>query len=66
MDWEQYLERLEIWALERNYFIDFKENGDDCICFQSKLIEINCSDTAENQVIHLLHECGHVLLFENR
>lgn len=65
MDWQEALETLEIWAVDRGYHIEFIKGGDDCICYINKLIEINSSNSYEEQVYCLLHECGHVLIFEN-
>ena len=63
--WTQAINILEVWANERGYFIDFRENGDNSICSVSKIIEIDSSIPVETQVYYLLHECGHVLVFEN-
>ena len=65
MDWNKYLGSLEIWASDRNYHINFTRNGDNCICHVSKIIEINSSCAPDKQVIYLLHECGHALIFDN-
>ncbi len=65
MDWTQHLDALVNWAYHKGYHVEFTVNGDDCICGESKLIEINSSSSLETQVIRLLHECGHVLIFEN-
>jgi Zn-dependent peptidase ImmA (M78 family) len=65
VDWTEHLNNLEGWATERGYYIDFVRNGDNCICHISKLIEINSSCPKNRQVIYLLHELGHALIFEN-
>lgn len=65
MDWKQYLNSLIIWADNRGYHVEFIKGGDDSICYISKLIIINSSLPAETQVIRLLHECGHALIFDN-
>lgn len=60
-----YLDSLIVWAYEKGYHVDFTPNGDDCICNISKIIEINSSASTKKQIIRLLHECGHVLIFSN-
>ena len=64
-DWKSHLEDLEGWANDKGYFVNFSKDGDDSICFFSKTIEINSSASLEKQVFRMLHECGHVLIFEN-
>lgn len=59
------LETLIFWANNKGYHVELVPNGDDCICEITKLIEINSSLPIETQVIRLLHECGHILIFEN-
>jgi hypothetical protein len=59
------LDDLENWANDKGYFVNFTKDGDDSICYISKMIEINSSSSLEKQVMRLLHECGHVLIFEN-
>ena len=65
MDWNQSLNSLIIWADNRGYHVEFVKGGDDSICYISKLIIINSSSPLETQVIRLLHECGHALIFDN-
>ena len=65
VNWNEYLDSLAIWASDRGYCIDFVRGGDTSICHISKSIEINSSCSPEKQVIYLLHECGHALIFEN-
>ncbi len=65
MRWNSYLEILIHWANNKGYAVEMSPDSDDCICEITKLIEINSSRPPETQVIRLLHECGHVLIFEN-
>lgn len=65
MSWDRYLDLLIVWAANKGYAVEMSSNSDDCICEITKLIEINSSRPLETQVIRLLHECGHVLIFEN-
>ena len=64
-DLYEYLNSLIVWAEGRGYYIHFEEGGDNCICPDSKIIEINSSSPLEDQVYCLLHECGHVAIYEN-
>lgn len=65
MEWDKYLDILIVWANNKGYDIELSPEADNCICEITKLIEINSSASPETQVIRLLHECGHVLIFEN-
>lgn len=65
-DLNEYLNSLILWAENYGYFIDFKKRGDNCICLVNKVIEINSSAPLKFQVYCLLHECGHVLIANNK
>lgn len=65
MNWRNQLDLLVDWARNKNYHVEFVKNGDDSVCNISKIIEINSALPIQTQVIRLLHECGHVLIFEN-
>ena len=65
MDWTIHINNIIHWANEKGYHVELIEGGDDAICQESKIIEINSSSKTETQIIRLLHECGHVLIFEN-
>lgn len=64
-DMSHYLSLFSSWAEDRGYYVYFEENGDNCICPISKLIEINSSAPLRRQVYCLLHECGHALIIDN-
>jgi hypothetical protein len=59
------LDILVVWATDRGYHIDFVDRGDNCICYITKIIEINKNQTPEHKLHCLLHECGHALIFNN-
>jgi len=63
--WKEYRGALEGWVIDKGYSIDFVRGGDNSICSVSKYIEINSRHNLEHQVYYLLHECGHLLIFEN-
>ena len=65
MDWTIHISNLIHWANQKGYHVELIEGGSDTICQLSKTIEINSSSKIELQIIKLLHECGHVLIFEN-
>jgi len=65
MDWNGHLDSLIVWAEKNGYHVDIERGNDDCICPESKIIEINSSSSLKTQVIRLLHECGHALIFKN-
>lgn len=65
MNWQEHLDALTIWAIKNGYHVEMVKNGDDSICYISKIIEINSSQSLEKQVITLSHECGHALIFDN-
>jgi len=65
MGHDKHLNSLEMWLADKGYHLDLVKNGDNCVCHISKIIEINASCSYENQIIYLLHECGHVLIFDN-
>lgn len=65
MDWTIHINNLIYWADEKGYHVTLENNGDDSICYISKIIEINSSMPQKIQLVRLLHECGHVLIFEN-
>jgi len=59
------LDSLEYWANQRGYYIDFAHDGDDSVDRVSKIISINTTRSLETQVYILLHECGHILVYNN-
>ena len=65
MDWNLHINNLIYWANKKGYHVEISKEGDDSICYISKVIEINSSSKESVQVIRLLHECGHVLIFEH-
>lgn len=62
---KESLDILTDWAVSKGYSVDFDRNANNCICHETKIIEINNKTPIRDQVFFLLHECGHVLIFEN-
>ena len=62
---QEYIDALVIWAFEKGYYVIFDRNGDDSICRESKIISIKNTRSLETQLYTLLHECGHLLIYNN-
>lgn len=62
---EYYIHILILWIEKKGYDVFFEEDGDDCIDGEYKIIEINSSESLDHQLVSLLHECGHALIYEN-
>jgi len=60
-----YIESLICWASDKDYFVEFNSGGENTICSVSKTIDINDKQSPRMQLICLLHECGHILIYEN-
>ncbi len=63
--WKDHLNTLVLWTRGKGYHIEFVKKGEDSVCRETRLVEINSSNTIENQVYYLLHECGHILIFKH-
>jgi hypothetical protein len=61
----KHLEALETWAIFKGYQVYITEDGDDTIDFESKTIMIKSTTSIERKIMTLLHECGHILVYEN-
>lgn len=64
MTLEEAINSLVIWAEERGYHVNFEHGGDNAICRYTKSIEINSKESLQHQFYALLHECGHILIFQ--
>lgn len=65
MEWEFLFYLVVNWAEDRGYFVDL-EGNDNCICSQSKIIELDVNETDfEVKTYTLLHEAGHALIFSS-
>lgn len=63
MNWEFLFYVVVEWAENRGYFVDL-EGNDNCICSESKIIELDENETNyEVKTYTLLHEAGHALIF---
>jgi len=66
IDYKEDLDKLIMWANERGYSVDVSPDGDNSVDGESKIIFISSKRTTDYQVCVLLHECGHIQIFENK
>lgn len=62
---KESIDSLIFWADDYGYSVGFSPNGEDSISSDAKYIEINSNSTIETQLYTLLHECGHLLIYNN-
>ena len=65
-DWATQFLILTHWAESKGYKVVLKTDGEDSICFESKQITIDSRPWPETRFYTLLHECGHLLIYQNR
>jgi len=65
MSYREDLDKLIIWAESRGYMVDISPSGDNSVDKESKIISISSRRDIRYQVCVLLHECGHVQIFDN-
>ena len=65
MDHESSISTIMHWIERRGYYIEMVRNGDDAVDRESKIMSINSSRSLETQLHIMLHECGHILVYEN-
>jgi len=65
ISYKEDLEKLIIWSSEKGYLVDITTDGDNSVDRESKIISISSRRDLEYQVCVLLHECGHIQIFEN-
>ncbi len=62
MPWKSYLQVIVLWAEEHDYIVDL-DGIDNCICLESKIIELNANiNDLEVKTYIALHEAGHILV----
>ena len=66
MDLKESIDQVTYWASDKNYIVLFEKDGDDSVDCCSKIISIKSTNILETQLYVLLHECGHVLIDENK
>jgi hypothetical protein len=65
-DWINQFLILSHWAEAKGYEVVLKTDGEDSVCFENKRILIDSRPWPESRFYTLLHECGHLLVYQNR
>lgn len=65
LNYKEDLDKLIIWSNEKGYSVDISIDGDNSVDRESKIISISNKRNIEYQICVLLHECGHIQIFEN-
>jgi hypothetical protein len=60
------MEKLTLWLRRRGFKLEREAGADDCVCFDTARVLINSTASHETQLSALLHECGHVDVFQKR
>ena len=61
----KYLESLNQWAHLKGYTVSYSYNAEDEVSFENKTITISSRTNPEKMLYSLLHECGHLLEYNN-
>ena len=61
---QENINLLVSWAESKGYTVHFEKSGIDNINSENKTIEINATDKKCIQLVSLLHECGHLLVYQ--
>ena len=64
--WNDQFQHLTHWAESKGYQVVLETDGEDHICFEEKRVTIDSRCWSENRFYTLLHECGHLLIYQNR
>jgi hypothetical protein len=59
------LKKLEKWLVERRWNLTWSYSDDDCVDFGARRIIINANRTPQSQIFGIIHEIGHILLYES-
>lgn len=59
------LRKLEKWLIERRWGLMWSYSDDDNVDFTSRVITINSNRTPQSQIFGIIHEIGHILLYES-
>ena len=64
--WQSYINKIILWAQTKGYNVNFHPNFEDEMDDSRKIININSRFKLEIQLYGLLHECGHLLIRNNK
>jgi hypothetical protein len=59
------LSKLERWLTERQWLLDWSYTDDDNVSFSDRLITINANRKPQSQIFGIIHEIGHIMLYES-
>jgi len=62
---EEYINIVVFWLHRRDYVIEFARDGSDTVDRTNKIVSINTTRTLETQLHVILHECGHILVYNS-
>lgn len=60
------MDKLESWLERRGFDLELSRGADDSVCFTTCVVSINSRSSERTQLYTLLHECGHITVFEQR
>jgi len=66
MDFKRAFDAVESWLYDRGYTVVQYTDAEDSVYYDSKEILINSRKHIESRFYTLLHECGHILVNDNR
>lgn len=60
------MDKLESWLQRRGFDLELEDGGDDSVCFDTMNVLINSRLSPSSKLATLLHECGHIAVFQQR
>ncbi len=57
---------VEDWLFNRGYVVTQFTDAEDSVCYNTQEVLINTRKHIESRFYTLLHECGHILINDNR
>jgi hypothetical protein len=58
--------KIKHWLHKQGFALDIGYKQQNEVCFETKVVSINSRLSLGSQVVTLLHECGHILIFNRR
>jgi len=66
IDFKKSFEVVELWLYDRGYIVNQYTDAEDSVYYDAGEILINSRKHPESKFYTLLHECGHILINDNR
>jgi len=66
IDFDYQFQIVENWLFNRDYVITQFTGAEDSVCYNTREVLINTRKHVESRFYTLLHECGHILINDNR